>query len=176
MEQHNRTSRARTYATLYLRVALAAVFLTSVTDRLGVWGSYGMVNVAWGDTTHFMTYAAKLNPWFAKVVIPALAWFVTAAETLLAVALLLGFHTRLAAQVSGWLLLAFAVGMTVGTGIKSALNASVFSASAGAFLLAIRADFPISLDSFRRGDTARKVCISSPLKNMCTTSPFKLKL
>jgi len=40
-----------------------------------------MVNVAWGDMTHFMTYAAKLNPWFAKVVIPALAWFVTAAET-----------------------------------------------------------------------------------------------
>jgi hypothetical protein len=47
----------------------------------------------------------------------------------LALALLLGFHTRKSAQLSEWLLLVFAIGMTAGTGIKSALNASVFSAS-----------------------------------------------
>jgi len=124
------------YASLYLHIGLAAAFLTSVTDRFGIWGPFGTVNVAWGDMVHFMAYAANLNPWFPKDMIPVVAWFVTVAETLLALALLLGFHTRLSAQLSGWLLLAFGIGMTAGTGIKSALNASVFSASAEAFLLA----------------------------------------
>jgi uncharacterized membrane protein YphA (DoxX/SURF4 family) len=76
--------------------------------------------------THFIAYAAKLNPWFQKTVIPAVAWFVALAETSLAVALLLGIHTRTAAQLSGWLLLAFGIGTTAGTGVKSALNMSVF--------------------------------------------------
>ena len=124
------------YASLYVRITVAAAFLTSVSDRFGIWGPPGTINVAWGDMTHFMVYAAKLNPWFPITVIPVVAWFVTVAETVLALALLLGFHTRMCAQLSGWLLLAFGIGMTAGTGIKSALNASVFSASAEAFLLA----------------------------------------
>ena len=161
------------YTSLYLRIALAAAFLTSVTDRFGIWGRPGTMNVAWGDMAHFMAYAAKLNPWFLNGMIPVAAWFVTVAETLLALALLLGFHTRVSAQLSGWLLLAFAIGMTAGTGIKSALNASVFSASAGAFLLATSAEYPFSFDSLRRRekrDTALRACISSQLKNTCVSS------
>jgi len=123
--------------------------------------------------THFMAYAAKLNPWFPKTVIPALAWFVTVAETLLGAALILGFQTRRAAQLSGWLLLAFGIGMTAGTGIKSALNASVFSASAGAFLLATSPEYRLSIDSLRRigigkRDAAHNACIGGQLKNTCT--------
>jgi hypothetical protein len=34
------------YATLHLRIALAAAFLTSVTDRFGIWGPHGTMNVA----------------------------------------------------------------------------------------------------------------------------------
>lgn len=119
-------------------------------DRFGAWGPYVAPNVAWGDMTHFMIYAAKLNPWFPRAVIAVVAWFVTGVETLLRAALLLGFETRRASQVSGWLLLAFAIGMTVGTGMKSALNASVFSASAGAFLLASIPEYPLSFDSARK--------------------------
>jgi thiosulfate dehydrogenase (quinone) large subunit len=165
------------YASLYLRIVLAAAFLTSITDRFGIWGPRGTMNVAWGDMTHFMAYAAKLNPWFPIGVIPVVAWFVTVAETFLALALLLGFHTRMSAQLSGWLLLAFGIGMTAGTGIKSALNASVFSASAGAFLLATSAEYPFSIDSLRqigKRDAAHIACISSQLKNTCTRS-FMLK-
>jgi thiosulfate dehydrogenase (quinone) large subunit len=161
------------YASLYLRIALAAAFLTSVTDRFGIWGPPGTMNVAWGDMTHFMAYAAKLNPWFPIRVIPVVAWFVTVAETFLALALLLGFHTRMSAQLGGWLLLAFGIGMTAGTGIKSALNASVFSAAAGAFLLATSAEYPFSFDSLRRRekrDAALNACISSQAKNTCLTS------
>jgi hypothetical protein len=79
------------YTTVYLRLALAAVFLASITDRLGIWGPYGTTNVAWGDMSHFIAYAAKLNPWFPKIVIPALAWFVTAAETILLLAIVFRF-------------------------------------------------------------------------------------
>ena len=161
------------YATLYLRIALAAAFLTSVTDRFGGWGPFGTVNVAWGDMAHFTAYAEKLNPWFPSGLIPVVAWFVTVAETLLALSLLLGFYTRVSAQLSGWLLLAFAVGMTVGTGVKSALNASVFSASAGAFLLAAADGYSLSVDALRgkkHRDAAREACIKSQLKNMCNAS------
>jgi uncharacterized membrane protein YphA (DoxX/SURF4 family) len=80
-------------------------------------------------------------------VIPTLAWFVKAVESALVVALLLGYGTRLAAKLAGWTLLAFAISMTAGTGIKSALNASVFTASGGAFLLARSAKFPFSIDA-----------------------------
>jgi len=174
MGQQNVGSTVWAHATLYLRVALSAAFLTSVADRFGVWGSYGAANVAWGDMTHFITYAATFNPWFPKAVIPAVAWFVTSIETLLAAVLLLGFETRRAAQVSGWLLLAFAVGMTAGTGIKSALNASVFSASAGAFLLASIGTYPWSMDSAKARKQAEATlsnCAKSQLKNKCDVLP-----
>lgn len=131
------------------------------------------MNVAWGDMAHFMAYAAKLNPWFPIRVISVVGWFVTVAETVLALALLLGFHTRMSARLSGWLLLTFGIGMTTGTGIKSALNASVFSASAGAFLLATSAQCPFSFDSLRqreKRDAALNACIRSKRKNTCFTS------
>ena len=130
--------RYESLSTVFLRLALAASVLTAVTDRFGVWGPPGAPNVAWGDFGHFLAYTAKLNPELPAAAIPPLGWFVTAAEAALAIALAAGFHTREAALLAGVLLLLFAVGMAIGTGIKSPLNASVFSASAGAFLLAAR--------------------------------------
>jgi hypothetical protein len=47
--------------------------------------------------------------------------------------LLFGFRMRLAALSSGWLLVAFAAGMTAGPGVKTSFNASVFAAAAAAF-------------------------------------------
>jgi hypothetical protein len=141
---------------LYLRLALAAGFLAAVSDRLGFWGTYGTPNVAWGDMHHFTAYTAKLNPWFPTLVIPMIGWLVTFLESALGCALLLGYRTRLASQLSGWLLLAFAIGMTAGTGIKSALNASVFAASAGAFLLAKFSTYPLSIDAFTGQDRPPK--------------------
>ncbi len=46
VQQRGITVGTRGYVTLFLRVALAAAFLTSVTDRLGIWGPHGMMNVA----------------------------------------------------------------------------------------------------------------------------------
>jgi thiosulfate dehydrogenase (quinone) large subunit len=148
------TSWRPDYLTVYARVALAAAFLAAVTDRVGLWGPYGTPNVAWGDITHFTAYAGKLNPWFPGAVIPALGIIVAILEKLIGFALLVGFYTRPAAYFSGWLILAFAIGMTAGTGLKSALNASVFAASASGFLLARARRFPLSVDAVREPDAS----------------------
>jgi len=131
------------YVTLYLRLALAAGFLTSVSDRFGLWGGPGRTNVAWGDFQRFTAYTGQLNPWAPAVLIPPLAWCVTAVEIVLGLALILGLCTRYAAMASGVLIGLFALGMTVATGLKAALNYSVFAASAGGFGLAIVESYPL---------------------------------
>jgi uncharacterized membrane protein YphA (DoxX/SURF4 family) len=123
---------------VYARLALAASFLAAVADRLGFYGAAGTRGVAWGDMQHFQAYARQLNPWFPLSVIPILSWLVTVTETLVGMCLIAGFQIRLVSLVAGALLFAFAVGMTAGTGVRSALYASVPSASACAFLLWLR--------------------------------------
>jgi hypothetical protein len=69
--------------------------------------------------------------------ITALARTATAAETALGVVLLLQASPRLIAALSGMLLLTFALTMTLALGMKARLDASVFSASAGALIGAV---------------------------------------
>jgi uncharacterized membrane protein YphA (DoxX/SURF4 family) len=114
---------ASAYVALFLRLALGVTFLSAVSDRFGIWGPTGSPNVAWGDLGRFSAYAATLNPWAPASVVPAIVWFVTVAETCLGVALIVGLFTQQAALASGVLLFLFALGMTTGTGVKSALNA-----------------------------------------------------
>ena len=137
----------RCYAVLYLRLAVAAGFLTSVSDRFGLWGPPGTISVAWGGFQQFAAYTAQLNPWAPAVLIQPLAWVVTVVETVLGFTLVVGLGTRYAALASGVLLGLFALGLTVGTGVKSALNYSVFTASAGAFALAMAPSHRWSLDA-----------------------------
>ena len=134
---------------LLLRLALGVSFLSAVADRFGLWGPPGARNVAWGTLTHFTQYTAQLNPWAPSAFVPLLAWTSTAAELALGMALIAGFYTREAALASGVLLCLFAIGMTIGTGVKAPLDASVFSAAAGAFALAFLGHGPWSLDGLR---------------------------
>src|SRR5262245_57881728 len=142
------------YTILYVRLALGLTFLAAVTDRFGLWGPPGTNNVAWGNFDNFLAYAATLNPSLPTAWIPTVGWIVTLAEVACGLALIVGFQTRKVAVISGLLLLAFALGMTMGLGIKAPLNFSVFSASAGALLLATSADAPLSIDTWR----ARHAC------------------
>ena len=135
------------FSSVFLRLALGLSFLSAVADRFGLWGAYGQANVSWGDFARFVGYTAKLNWFLPATVIPALAFLATAAETLLGFLLVLGWKTRISAFLSGVLLSAFALTMTLALGVKALLNLSVFSAAAGAFLLANCAEFPSSLDS-----------------------------
>jgi thiosulfate dehydrogenase [quinone] large subunit len=134
---------------VFLRLALGITFLAAVTDRFGLWGSPGSPNVAWGDLDRFAAYAATLNPWAPAALISLIVWIVTLTETCLGTALIVGLWTRWSALCSGVLLLLFALGMTVGTGVKSALNASVFSASAAAFALSNWGVSVWSIDALR---------------------------
>jgi len=122
--------------TVYLRVALAAAFLSAVGDRYGMWGPFGTPNVSWGEFERFVAYVGKLNWFLPEGLWPLLAVLSTAAELVLGLLLLLGLWTRTAAILSGLLLALFALEMAVGVGPEAPLSASVWSASAGAGLLA----------------------------------------
>jgi uncharacterized membrane protein YphA (DoxX/SURF4 family) len=140
--------RVSDFSTLFMRAALGLSFLSAVADRFGFWGAHGERNVAWGDFSHFVAYTSELNRFVPSGLIPILAWTATIAEIALGFGLLIGLFTRAAAPLSGILLMFFALTMTFALGVKAPLDFSVFSASAGAFLLAVQSDYPISLDAW----------------------------
>ena len=137
------------FSSVYLRLALGVSFLSAVGDRFGFWGAFGQPHVTWGDFSHFIAYTAKLNWFMPSATIPALAWASTCAEFLLGVALVLGVFTRVAAFLSGLLLLLFAVVMAFALSLQAPLSFSVFSASAGAFLLSTCGEYSWSVDLLR---------------------------
>jgi len=63
--------------------------------------------------------------------ISTLAMIATAAETIFGLLLVLGWKTRIAALLSGLLLITFALMMTLALGVKAPRNLSVFSAAGG---------------------------------------------
>lgn len=132
-----------TIVKLFLRVALSAGFLSAVADRLGWWNNEVSV---WGNWDNFLEYTTLINPWLPNSFIPAIGVIATAAEVLFALFLLLGFKTELTAKLSGCLLLLFGLSMTFSTGVKGALDYSVFSAAAAAFALSLIKEKYLELD------------------------------
>lgn len=132
--------RAQTFerlGILYARIALGAAFLSGIADRFGLyWGR----NVGYGNFAGFVRYTAQVNSFMPPSTIPFLAWSATAAEFALGVALILGIWPRWAALGSAALLVLFGIAMAISFGIKSPMDYSVFSASAGAVLLALFQD------------------------------------
>ena len=122
---------------LYARWALGAGFLSGIADRFG-W--YTGRNVGYGNFAGFVSYTAKVNSFMPAVTIPFLAWAATAAELSLGMLLILGLWPRWVALASAVLLVVFGTAMALSFGIKSPMDYSVFSASAGAVLLAVHAD------------------------------------
>ena len=122
-------------AVLYARVALGAAFLSGIASRFGLWGK----DVGYGEFAHFMQYTAEVNSFMPAFTIPFLAWAATVAELALGLALIAGLWLRWTALGSALLLALFGTAMAVSLGLKSPLDYSVFSASAGALLLALHA-------------------------------------
>jgi putative oxidoreductase len=117
---------------LYLRLALGAAFLSGIASRFGLYGK----DVGWGDFNGFMRYTAQVNSFMPAFTIPFLAWAATVAEFGLGIALIVGIWPRWVALGSAVLLALFGIAMAISFGIKSPLDYSVFSASAGALMLA----------------------------------------
>lgn len=129
---------------LFLRLAIAFSFLSAVADRFGVWNKEVSV---WGNWENFLNYTQLINPWIPDSLIPTFAIVATAAEIVFAVFLIIGFKTELFAKLSGFLLVLFALSMTFSTGIKGALDYSVFTAAAGAFALSLLKEKYLEVDS-----------------------------
>jgi uncharacterized membrane protein YphA (DoxX/SURF4 family) len=130
------TKRLSDAAPVAMRMALAAGFLSAVADRFGLWGPIGKPGVSWGGFAKFLDYTATLLPFLPTTLVAVAGRAATVAETLLGVALLAGVRVRLAALASGVLLLTFAIAMTTALGPEAPLSYSVWTAAAGAFLLA----------------------------------------
>jgi len=128
---------------LFLRFAISAGFLSAVADRFGWWQDEVS---AWGNWTKFLEYTQVINPWIPNSMIPVIGFIATAAEIIFALFLMIGFNTEFFAKLSGFLLLLFALAMTFSTGIKGALDFSVFSASAAAFALGLMKEKTLELD------------------------------
>lgn len=129
---------------LFLRLAVATGFLSAVTDRLGFWPKEMSV---WGNWEAFLNYTGLISPWAPEAIIPLLGWMATAAETVFALCLLAGYKTERVAKWSGILLLIFALSMSFSRGIKTAFDASVFTAAAAAFALSLIKEKFVEIDS-----------------------------
>lgn len=150
-------------SSVFLRYALALGFLSAVADRFGLWGRLGQPNVSWGNFSRFLEYTHRLNWYLPAGMILPLGVITTGAELLFGLLLLVGWHTRVTALLSGLLLMLFGLAMTLALGVKAPLDYSVFAAAGGALLLAQSDRFPLSVDNllFRRRragqETARSV-------------------
>jgi putative oxidoreductase len=129
-----RSAQAKRLALLYARAALGIGFLSGIADRFGLWRGR---NVGYGNFDGFISFTAKVNSFMPAWSIPFLAWAATAAELVLGVLLLVGLWPRWTALASALLLILFGTAMAISFGAKSPLDYSVFSASAGAVLLAL---------------------------------------
>jgi putative oxidoreductase len=119
------------FAPLYARIALGSALLSAVAARFGLWRDRGPHPFA-----QFISYTAEVNSFLPPSFAPFLAVAATIAETMLGIALIAGIKPRWTGVASAILLALFGTAMSISGGIKSALDASVFSASAAALLLA----------------------------------------
>jgi len=139
-------------SSVVLRLGLGLGFLSAVADRFGLWGAFGRPNVEWGNFSRFLAYTHTLIWYLPAEMIPPFGAIATGAEIVLGLLVLVGWHTRVAARLSGLLLIVFATAMTIALGVKSVLNFAVLTGIGGSFLLATCEHFSFSLDDliFRR--------------------------
>ena len=122
------------FSSVFLRFALGLSFLSAVADRFGLWGQFGQPNVSLGDVftlRGIFEYTGRLNSYLPPRMTLTLAVISTGAEILFGLLLLVGWHTRTAALLSGILPMAFGLAMALPLGAMAPLDYSVFSAAGG---------------------------------------------
>lgn len=120
---------------LYARVAVGAAFLSAVASRFGLWDR----TLDLKHFANFIEYAAQVNSFLPRTLIPYVAVLATVCEVLFGILLMLGAWPRLVSLGSAILLALFGSAMATSFGIKSPLDYSVFSASGASVLLALNA-------------------------------------
>ncbi len=125
--------RAERYTVKFLRIMLGAAFLNGIASRFGLYGK----NVGYGNYANYMKYAGEVNSFMPVSMIPFLANAATVAELTFGLLLVFGLWVRWAAYGSAVLLIMFGIAMAISFGIVSPLDYSVFSACAGALVVAV---------------------------------------
>lgn len=136
------------YTQLFMRLAIATAFLSAVADRIGLWGQPGTKYASWGNWENFMEYSNKLNFFAPEILKEPLAVSATVLEVVFAILLLIGYKTKTVANLSGLLLVLFALTMTLAFGIKSTFSYSVWIGASACFLLGNVEVYAYSLDAF----------------------------
>ena len=119
-------------AIVFLRIALGFAFLNGIASRFGLYGK----NVGYGNYANYVKYAGEVNSFLPASIVPFLANAATVAEMSFGLLLVLGLWVRWAAYGSAILLALFGIAMAISFGIVSPLDYSVFSACAGALVVA----------------------------------------
>lgn len=115
-----------------LRLSLSVGFLSAVADRFGLWPEK---NCVWGNWPNFVEYTQHLLSFLPSQWGEYLAYVATASEIVLGILLLIPYKTKWIANLSGILLLSFALSMMISLGYKAPLDYSVFTAMSAAFAL-----------------------------------------
>jgi len=131
---------------LFLRFAIAVTMLSAVADRFGFWGE----NSAWGNWGNFEKYTRQLTFFLPEILSTFSAYAATFLEIIFPLMLIFGFKTKIAAYGTGFLLLIFALSMTIARGLKAPLDYSVWVGSAAAFLLASQKEYFFSIDTLTK--------------------------
>jgi putative oxidoreductase len=126
-------ARAERYSIIFLRLALGIAFLNGTASRFGLYGK----NVGYGNYANYVKYAGEVNSFMPASAIPFLANAATVAELSFGLLLVLGLWVRFAAYGSALLLAMFGIAMGISFGLVSPLDYSVFSACAGALVVAV---------------------------------------
>ena len=127
---------------LFLRLAISVTMLSAVADRFGFWGK----NSTWGNWGNFEKYTQQLTFFLPEILSKFSAYTATFLEILFPLMLIFGFKTKIAAYGTGFLLLIFALSMSIALGIKVPLDYSVWVGSAAAFLLANQGKYLFTID------------------------------
>ncbi len=135
------TGKNSWFSQLFLRLAISVTMLSAVADRLGFWGE----NSAWGNWENFEKYTRKLTFFLPENLSVFSAYMATFLEIIFPLMLIFGFRTKTGAYGAGFLLLTFALSMTLVLGIKMPLDYSVRIACAAAFLLARQEKYSFTL-------------------------------
>ena len=128
---------------LFLRLALGITLLSAVADRFGFWGK----SSAWGNWQNFENYTTQITSFLPEFLSIFGAYAATFLETVFALLLILGYKTKWTAIGTGFLLLMFALSMSITLGVKAPLDYSVWIGSAAAFLLSSQNQFHFSIDN-----------------------------
>jgi len=131
---------------LFLRLAISVTMLSAIADRFGFWGD----NSAWGNWENFEKYTKQLTFFLPETLSTFSAYTATFLEILFPLMLILGFKTKIAAYGTGFLLLVFALSMSIALGVKATLDYSVWVGSSAAFLLATQKEFYFSIDTLTK--------------------------